>query len=61
MGLKAYQTQMIEGIIDIKTKRVETIMIRSNKMISIDIKQQMNNATAKRINKFGFSRIPVFS
>ena len=60
VGLRQYQTKMIEGIIDIKTKTVSDLMIASNKMFSLDVSKKVNNRTAKKIARFGFSRIPVY-
>ncbi len=60
IGLAGIQTKMIESIIDLKTKPVEKIMIRSNKMVSLDIQHSLDNKTAKRIMRLGYSRIPVY-
>jgi len=52
---------MIESIIDLKVKRVEDLMVKSNKVFSLDI----STKTSKILSKDAFemkkySRIPVF-
>ena len=52
---------MIEGIIDVKTKSVDSIMVKGNLMNSLDMQTEISNQTAKKLTRLGFSRIPVYS
>jgi CBS domain containing-hemolysin-like protein len=52
---------MIESIIDLKTKKVEEIMVKANKIYSLDISTKTSKILAKdAFDMKKFSRIPVF-
>lgn len=60
LGLQAYQTKMIQGAIDIQSHKVKDIMIPFDRVYSIRIGKRLDLKSAKKILKFGYSRIPVF-
>lgn len=59
-GLQPFQTKMIQGAIDIQNKKVKDIMIPFQRVYSLGINKKMDVKTAKKILKWGFSRIPVY-
>jgi metal transporter CNNM len=59
-GLQAYQTKMIQGAIEIQQQKVKDIMIPFERVYSIRINKSINFKHAKRILKYGYSRIPVY-
>lgn len=59
-GLQAYQTKMIQGAIEIQGHKVKDIMIPFERVYSIRIDKKINFKNAKRILKYGYSRIPVY-
>ena len=59
-GLQPFQTKMIQGAIDIQNKKVKDIMIPFQRVYSLGINKKIDVRTAKKILKWGFSRIPVY-
>ena len=59
-GLQPFQTKMIQGAIDIQNKKVKDIMIPFQRVYSLGISKKIDVKTAKKILKWGFSRIPVY-
>lgn len=59
-GLQPFQTKMIQGAIDIQNKKVKDIMIPFQRVYSLGINKKIDVKTAKKILKWGFSRIPVY-
>lgn len=59
-GLQGYQTKMIQGAIDIQSSKVKDIMIPFERVYSIRIGMKIDLKNAKKILKYGYSRIPVY-
>lgn len=59
-GLQEYQTRMIKSVIDFRKATVSKLMIPANRIFSLNVHKNINNNTAKKITKAGFSRIPVY-
>ena len=59
-GLQPFQTKMIQGAIDIQNKKVKDIMIPFQRLYSLGINKKIDVKTAKKVLKWGFSRIPVY-
>lgn len=59
-GLQAYQTKMIQGAIDIQSHKVKDIMIPFERVYSVRIGKRIDLKSAKKILKYGYSRIPVY-
>ena len=50
---------MIQGAIDIKNNKIKDIMIPFERVYSIRIGKRIDLRSAKKILKYGYSRIPV--
>jgi len=59
-GLQPYQTRMIKSVIDFRKGTVSKLMIPANRIFSLNVHKNINNTTAKKITRAGFSRIPVY-
>jgi metal transporter CNNM len=59
-GLQAYQTKMIQGAIDIQAHKVKDIMIPFERLYTLRIGKKIDLKSAKKIQKHGHSRIPVY-
>ena len=59
-GLRPYQTKMIQSVIDFRAGTVKKLMIPTNRIFSLNVHKNINNTTAKKLTKAGYSRIPVY-
>lgn len=59
-GLQGYQTKMIQGAIDSQNVKIKDIMIPFDRVYSVRFGKRLDLTAAKKLVKFGFSRIPVY-
>lgn len=59
-GLQGYQTKMIQGAIDSQSHCLKEIMIPYERVYTLRINKSIDQRSAKKILKHGYSRIPVY-